>query len=297
MPIAPSSADQWMWLPVSFARVFSEPLGAMGVDESGMETAQAVAGIIAFAAGCAWMFRARSLRLALLLAPLLLVLVASALRLYPFGGTAQTGGRVLIFLIPSFVFLMAEGAEQVRLRAGRVLGSVAAIALVGLMLIPSLTYAAVIVPQIRSETKPLLEYANENRAPGDLLYVYYNSRSSLDYYGPRYGWDRSNTVYGVCSRLQPAAYLPDLARLRGHARVWFLFVDTTGPGGYNERGLMLSFLDFIGKRLDDRVSTGVSLFLYDLREMNTSPGRFSVQIPRFSDTMISMSCRGPWGPK
>ncbi|MDQ3605143.1 MAG: hypothetical protein M3418_02990, partial [Gemmatimonadota bacterium] len=217
--------------------------------------------------------------------------------LYPFGATWQTAGRVLIFLIPAFLFLMAEGAERIRLALGRRLGPAAAVVLVGCMLIPSVTYAVVIVPQVRAEVKPLLEYANARRAPEDLLYVYYNGRSSLEYYAPRYGWNESNTVYGSCSRLRPGGYLPELAGLRGESRVWFLFVGGTAAGGYDERALMLSFLDHIGTQLDDRVSHGVFLYLYDLREVHTQAEPFRASVPVFSDTLVEMSCRGPWAPE
>lgn len=291
-PLLPSSPRELLWLPASFARVFREPLGVMGEDSSGFALPQVAAGIVAFAAGALWMRKARPARLALLGAPLLLVLLASALRLYPFGSSWHTGGRVLMFLIPTFVFLMAQGAERLWERFGKFAGA----AVVALMLIPSALYAVITVPHARAEVKPLLQYANEHRAPGDLLYVYYNGRPTLEYYAPRYGWHAGNTVHGVCSRFQPTAYLDDVARLQGRPRVWLLFVDGKGAGGFDERKFMLSFLDHIGRRLDDRVSVGVSLYLYDLSAGNRKPGPFQLRVPQIRPS-VELACRGPWGPR
>lgn len=297
MPLAPSTIAEWGWLPISIAHVFREPLGAMGQDASGMELPQTIAGVVAFAAGTIWLARTRDWKLALLIAPLVMVVIASALRLYPLGATWETSGRVLIFLIPSFVFLMAEGAEQLRRQLGRRAGPVVFVVLLALMLIPSATYAVVMVPQARAEIKPLLGYANAHRTPSDVLYVYYNGRSSFEYYAPEYGWDRSNTVFGTCSRLRPRDYLEDVRQLRGRSRVWFLFVDGFGAQGFDERGLLVSYLDHVGKRLDDRVSHGVYLYLYDLSTEQPRTDPFIATVPEFPKTLVAMDCRGPWAPE
>lgn len=294
--LSPSTLDEWLWFPLKLARVFREPLGAMGEDASGMHLPQVLAGLVAFLAGCVWAARSRDWRLALLLVPLLLVVAASTLRLYPFGADWLTSGRVLIFLIPTFVLLMAEGAERVRLRWRRV-GAAAAAVLVVLMLIPSVTYAVVRVPQPRTEIKSLLDYAASHRQPGDVLYVYYNGRSSFEYYAPRYGWDRSNTIFGICARLEPRRYADDLAKLRGRPRVWVLFVDGFGADGYPEKQLMLGYLDHQGKQLDDRVAHGASLYLFDLNTTPTKTGVWKANPPTFPKSMVDMDCRGPWAPE
>jgi hypothetical protein len=45
--------------------------------------------------------------------------------------------------------------------------------------------------------------------------------------------------------------------------------------------MMVNFLDHVGRRLDDRVAVGTSLFLYDLTEKSPAPGAFDGHIPRF----------------
>lgn len=295
--LPPSTLAEWLWLPDRLARLFREPLGAMGQDVSRMHIPQMFAGLIAFLGGCVWAVRSRDWRLALLLTPMLLVLAASALHLYPFGADWGTSGRVLIFLIPTLVMVMAEGAERLRLLLGRRAGVVAAAVLVTLMLYPSLVYAGVMVPQVRTEMKPLLEYANAHRQPGDLLYVYYNGRTTFEYYAPRYGWAREQTIFGTCARLEPRRYLADLDQLRGRPRVWVLFVDGFGAEDYPEKQLMLGYLDHMGKQLDDRVSHGASLYLFNLATEPTKPGPWKANPPTFPKSMVEMDCRGPWAPQ
>lgn len=291
------TTEEITWLPRQFARAFREPLGIMGADDSLLLSyAGAGAALLAFLAGCAWAARRRSLRFNLLVFPLALTLLASFVRLYPFGGSYLSSGRVLIFLIPTFGFLMAEGAVAARRRLGGTAGRAAFAGLAVLILLPSVSYAALSVPHVRAEVKPLLDYAAEQRQPGDFMYVYYNGRAVFRYYAPRYGWTEANSVVGTCARTEPVRYLGDLAQLRGRPRVWVLFVDGTGVGGYNERTLMLRFLDHIGRRLDDRVAIGTSLYLYDLREENVKPGRFPELIPTFV-AEPAVQCRGPWGTK
>jgi len=294
-PLVPRTAQEWTWLPRMLARAFREPMGIMGEDGSALSTVAAAGAIAAFLAGCAWMGRRRRLRLALLLAPAGFALAASAARVYPFGNDFLSGGRVLVFLLPSLAFVMAEGIaalpRMVRGTAGRGLMAAAAV----LALLPAGAYAALSVPHLRAEVKTLLEWANEERRPGDLMYVYYNGQPVFEYYAPRYGWDRSNTVAGACARFQPGRYLPDLARLRGRPRVWFLFVEGTPIHDFDEKAFMLRFLDHIGRRIDDRVSVGASIYLYDLREENLKPGPFREQVPRMP-AVPALDCRGPWEP-
>lgn len=295
LPSFPLSGSDWLWLPERIYRIFREPLGVMGDDPLPLlGTLQSVAGMAALTAGAIWMARKHAPRLAVLGLPLLLVVLAAMARLYPFAANYQSSGRVLMFLIPSLVLVMSEGAVRLgRLRPG---GRVAAASVVGLMLLPSVGYAAAGVPHVRAEVKPLLDYSVEEREPGDLLYVYYNAWPQAMYYLPRYGWTPDRTVRGICSRLRPAGYIPDLERLSGAGRVWFLFVDGKAVDGYDERRLMLTYLSHVGRRLDDQVSVGASLYLYDLSAGDTDPGPFRVTVPEFAPDP-AIDCRGPWGPR
>ena len=287
----PSAADP-LWLPRTLLRLFREPLGVFGEDPTPLSLVQTWAGAIAFAAGCAWMARRRGVRLALLLAPALMALAAAALRLYPFGADYTSAGRVLLFLLPSLAMAVAEGTVRIGRGIGGAAGRAAAYALGAALLAPSLAYAVLQVPHVRAEVKPLLAYAAEERRPGDVLYVHYAGRAPFLYYAPRYGWTRENAVVGACSRLDAAGYLRELERLRGR-RVWLLFIDDRALAHSDDRGLMLGYLEHAGRRVDDQVSIGAALYLYDLRLPPARSGPFRARIPRFSPDP-ALECRGPW---
>ncbi|HEX8241884.1 MAG TPA: hypothetical protein VF541_00255 [Longimicrobium sp.] len=293
LPLHPRTADEWTWLPRMVARAFREPLGILGHDPTPLSALAAAAAALLFAAACAGVARRRRFGLALLLAPGVLAVCASAAQVYPFGSTAEAGGRVLVFLLPSLAFGAAEGAAVLRRLLPRAAGRAAFAAAALLVLLPAASYAAFSVPQLRGEVKPLLEYAGEQRRPGDLMYVYYNGLPSFEYYAPRYGWDAAHTVRGACARLHPQAYVDDLARLRGAPRVWVLVVEDGTPIGRFEKPLVVAVLEHLGRRLDDRVSVGASLYLYDLRQGRQAPFTFPVP-PLPQDP--AMDCRGAWAP-
>jgi len=307
MPLPPRSVDELAWLPRMLLRMFREPLGTMGTGET--PAAQAVAalgagaGAAAFVAGCAWMRRRAPLRLALLLAPVGLALLASALRAYPFGsGTFATSGRVLIWLIPPVACVVAEGAVAIRRWLPRAAAAPAFAGVVALVLLPAAAYAALSVPHLRSEVKPLLDFVAEHRQPGDVMYVTYSGQAVFEYYAPRYGWSARNTAQGVCARFHPERYLADLDRLRGRPRVWVLFT----RGGavplrdrpeelFDEQTLMISYLDLIGHRIDDRVAIGASLYLYDLSDPARASVRVRADVPPLQQRALN-DCRGAWEP-
>jgi hypothetical protein len=294
-PLPPRTLDQWLWLPRALAHAFREPMGIIGTDESLLSKTGMAAGLALFLAGCAWMARRRRLRLALLLAPLGLTLAASALKVYPFGGEFLAGGRVLIFLLPSLAFVIAEGAATLGRWVKGPAGRAAFAAGAALALLPAGAYAALSVPHLRAEVKPLLEWVNENRRPGDVMYVYYNGQSVFEYYAPRYGWDRSNTIAGVCARFRPQHYVDQIGQLRGRRRVWVLVVSGASVRGFEEDQVIMNFFEHIGTRLDDRVTVGARMYLYDLGVQGPPPGPFRVIVPPlWLDP--AMDCRGAWEP-
>ena len=294
-PLPPRSASDWLWLPRMLARAFREPMGIVGSDESAMSVVGAAAALALFAAGCAWMARRRRLRLALLLAPLGLVLCASAARMYPFGGEFLSGGRVLIFLLPSLALVTAEGAAAAARWAPRGARKAVLAGAAALALLPAGAYAALSVPHLRAEVRPLLEWVNENRRPGDVMYVYYHGQSVFEYYAPRYGWNRGNAVAGACARYHPERYMADLARLRGLRRVWVLVVTGASMRGFKEEQVIVGFLDHVGRRVDARVAVGARMYLYDLGARAAPPAPYTIAVPRLPYTP-AMDCRGAWEP-
>jgi 4-amino-4-deoxy-L-arabinose transferase-like glycosyltransferase len=278
MPFPPRSLADLAWFPETFQRLFRDPLGVL--DDAHIQNGfyQAAAGMVAFVAGCAWMGSRRRLHLAMLLGPVLAVLLASGMRAYPFGGAWVTEGRVLLFLVPAFLLVMAEGATQLYRRLGRGMRLVG-VAVIALLVVPPLAQAAIAIPYGRSEIKPILAYVEENWEPGDLLYVHYEVRHAFEYYGPRHDLRSGYVAIGPCARFEPTRYLDALGHLLGSPRVWVLFGSGEGAREEMEHRLMKGFLDHFGTRLDDQVSIGTAVYLYDLRPTGEEKGRFTFQVP------------------
>ena len=291
LPLPRSGADA-LWLPRTIVRLFREPLGVFGEDPTALSLLQTWAGVAAFAFGAWWMARGRGVRLALLLAPAGMALAASALRLYPFGADYTSAGRVLLFLLPALVLVVAEGAVRIGRAAGGGAGRAVLAAFAVALLLPSLAYAARSVPHMRAEVKPLLQYAAEQREPGDVLYVHYAGRAPFLYYAPRYGWTPRNAMVGSCARQTPADYLRELERLRGR-RAWLLFIDDRVVSKTDDRGIMLGWMEHAGRRVDDQVSVGAALYLYDLRQPPAHAGPYRAQLSRPAPGPEN-ECRGPW---
>lgn len=260
MPLPPASAAEWMWFPRTALRVFQDPLGLLHAGSGSVTMALALLSLAAFGIG---VFSVGRWNAALLLSPVVLTLVASGLGRYPFGADWNTGGRVILFLVPCFLLVMAGGLAQIHewLPARfRLLWLVP----VAVLVLPPLAQAATTVPYGRGELKPLLEFVAENRQPGDRLYVHYDALPAFRYYAERYGIGPDEYVPGVCARFSPEEYLEALSGLRGNSRVWVMFTGGRGAGLFDERGLMVDFLNHIGRRIDDRVARGTFVYLYDL---------------------------------
>jgi hypothetical protein len=284
MPLPPRSVAELAWFPHTFARIFEDPLGLIQNTNAALGRLLAAVGMVVFLAGAGWLAVRNRMVFALLMAPIGLTLLASGLKRYPFGADWNTGGRVILFLVPLFLLLMAEGAEQIRRRLPAKLHA-AGLVLIALLLAPPLLQAATTIPYGRGELKPLLGYVSENWRDGDLLYVHYDALPAFRYYAPRYGFGPGEYQEGVCARFQPEQYLEALNGLRGESRVWVLFTAGLGASLFNEREFMLDYLDHIGQRLDDRVARGTSVYLYDLDPNRATAARYSVRIPEIPQTI------------
>jgi len=122
LPVPPTSmaqAEQLFW---QVANVFTDPVGL--TTPFGM-LPTSLLGLGLFTIGALAMARGRADALVLLASPLLIAVVASGLKRYPFHG------RLLYFLVPGLLVVIAEGIGAV----GRRLGRWSAYLLVGLLLI------------------------------------------------------------------------------------------------------------------------------------------------------------------
>jgi hypothetical protein len=157
-----------------------------------------------------------------LVGPCVLVLAASAFRKYPFCG------RLLIFLVPALLLLVAAGAVELADMVGRTSRFAAALGLGFLLLGPALeTRDMLRHPKHPEELKPVLLGLQSCWQPNDRIYVYNGSGDAgagpaFAFYAPRYPLPADRIVLGGVHRGQPEGYLNEVRALPKGGRVWLL---------------------------------------------------------------------------
>lgn len=228
-----------------------------------------------------------------LLAPLVFMLIAWGVHKYPLFGRTQ------LFLVPSFVLLLAQGATSAILKPRCVsarAGSAACTALVLVaMAAPALKHIA--HPRRFEDMKPVLNYLGDHQLRGDTVYVYYTGQYQLRYYlecgcaGPGFqrarkaglwqtrpglgGFDEfAPALNSVSPQLiiapfrgrNPQPYVVDLDAFRGRKRVWVLLSSLED----NRRAFLLRQLNERGTtRMSFSVGSGknaVGVYLYDMTQ-------------------------------
>ena len=178
----------------------------------------------------------------LLLGPVAVTLAASAARQYPFSG------RVIAFLVPSFLLAVTEAAawlSNLCLRRAPLLSATIWI----LLAAPPLLALAMDLPVYRiEETKPLLAYIQARRQPGDSVYVYYGGARAFQFYAARFGFSPGDATIGGCHRGDLRAYLHELDAFRGRPRVWVFFSHSLRR--FQEQPTLEGYLNQIGVRRD-----------------------------------------------
>jgi hypothetical protein len=203
----------------------------------------------------------------LLLGPLALALLAAALRQYPFGE------RLSFFLAPQMALLLAAGiAATVRMTVG-LEHQRRAIMAASLAVLPSLGWLAIHRPPYHvHDVRPVLAAVAQRARAGDVFYVPYSSWHVWMRYAPPAGLAGFPHLLGTCHGTQLDVYGGELDLLRGHSRVWIVFVPA---GRLNDPAIILHHADQIGHALyhvqrenhDVRLVEGsVGAWLYDLTD-------------------------------
>ena len=230
----------------------------------------------AFLVGCFSMFRDRREQLFISISPIAFTLLAAGIHKYPFCG------RVLIFLVPTLVLLVAAGVECIRREdwSGNLIGFLL-IALLSFGPLLFSTYQVVrphspLLPlgvdrsqlplalagggHTKEEMKPVLSYLKANEREGDTIYVFDGAKPAFLYYAPKYGLDKTNYVLGAAASGTNnwKDYADDIDRLPERPRVWFLFSHL-----HEQRNFLLYLLDERGTRRDSFQTVGAEVYLYD----------------------------------
>jgi dolichyl-phosphate-mannose-protein mannosyltransferase len=241
--------------------------------------------------GAVALLRRDRTRFWMLIAPLALLLGASAAHVYPILK------RTELFLVPIVILFIAEGVAQVvRWLPGR--AQLAAAFLLPTILVAGPLWLAgerLIHPRTNEEIRPVLEYVRDHWRPGDTLYVHYGAQYALLYYEEcnclrlsapgtrRQLWPlralrgqkdqfgqaavplSSDVVIGRYHGSDSRQYLADLDRIRRRHRVWFLY---SHVGSDSEESFirddLLGHLASLGTRIGGIDRPGAHADLYQL---------------------------------
>lgn len=218
----------------------------------------------ALALAGAWYARGRDrARLALVASPTALALVASALSLYPFRG------RLILFLVPTTLILMAWGVEwglSSSARFARVLGALAG----GVLLLSS---AGLLTDWLRApyreELRPVLRYVAAAAGPDDVVYIHSGARHATLFYEracPTCRIDAPTVLPGRFLSGRPEAIDEELARLPDTGRLWLVFSHEWWGYGDLERDALVEGLERRGGAVDRFEAPGAEAYRFDPRE-------------------------------
>lgn len=265
MPLPPTSLDDLRWLTAQFFKLFSDVLKF---------SLPGLAAFACLAGGLILALRERSALLVLTL-PVVFALLASGLERYPFHS------RLILFLAPGLLLLVAEGAEQVRRaiaasrpeyrRAMPIIGALLVVLLVYHPVAHAITHLrtprAPLVPPLfgLEDIRPVVQHVAANRQPGDFIYLYYGAERQMLYYGPQYGLERDAYVISPRGREDWPVLVEDMERaLRGQRRAWVIFSHVWKLHGIDEHAFMLACLDQMGAQANAISADGAWAYLYIL---------------------------------
>jgi hypothetical protein len=248
MPLPPRSAADLEWLPRALFGFLNSPVGLSAHDIS-----LAGIGALAFVAGCIALFAEKRVELAMVLTPLPFTLLASGLHKYPFGD------RMVLFLVPAVLLVIASGTEFILRRTSQSARFVGVTVLVLVFLAPVIgSVGKLIEPGKTEQIEPLLTYLQEHRQEGDPVYVFTSAWPAYLYHVPAHGLPTDAPVIRGSSGGDWANYLNDLDGLRGKPRVWLVLVHHA-----RVEQLFRCELARRGKKLDTLETPGATLYLYD----------------------------------
>lgn len=202
-------------------------------------------------------------RAALLLLPFIFVLAASGMGKYPFDR------RLLLFLFPILILLLAEGIDLIRsllaIKSKWLAWCSFALLIILVLYSPCQTaFNSVIHPIQRENIKALLTHLKSSWKDGDIVYVYHTSQNAFTYYADQYGFSKDMYFMGIKSIETPRKYLEDIDQLRNRSRVWFLFARVCSVCKEDEIPGLLKYLNKIGIEKEFYKSRDASLYLFDL---------------------------------
>jgi len=250
MPLPPRSLADLQWFDDSFIGIFRDTLGLFPAS---------IAAVLLLI-GCISMAVEKTEKFLLLASPIVITMMASGLHVYPFSG------RLLLFAVPSMYFWIGDGVVRVGSLV-RENQNLVVTAMLSMLLVPQLLYSSTILvkPYSFEEVRPAIEYMAKRWQPGDILYVYDGAQPTFRFYSGRYGFRRSEYVFGDGSQSLPALQT-ELLAFSGYERMWLLFAHIDRKNGIYDDLLFREHLRTSRDMIDSFRSKDAAVYLYKKRE-------------------------------
>jgi hypothetical protein len=248
MPLSPAAAGVWV---IRCLTSIARSPGAMWLDYPD-------AALIGLIVGIALALR-KGGNLPLILAPLPLVLAATAIRQYPFAD------RLALFFVPQYLLLLAAATESLW---SNLAGKIAAIAIAALVAIPSAGRAVgyLFSPPGREESLPAYRWVAQQWQPGDVVYLTHFAEPSFRYYQPLTHWpsdlDSSGALHVQPRITEPRQIPDDVKPLAGRHRVWLILIHAEG-GEFDVQQFTVAAFNTIGHPTCQHGEPGARVYLYD----------------------------------
>jgi hypothetical protein len=192
---------------------------------------------------------------------LAMVLIASALRLYP------VLERMILFTIPIGLILIGRSIDWLYsfLPNQRSVKMMTTVILAGLLLYGPFTTSIdyLLNPKYYEHIRPSMEHLQSSWKDGDTLYVTYGAIPAFEYYAPMYGLQKISYYSSQRQDYEnPQKIAEQLGALNGQRRAWILMSHVYEKGGFNERDFILEYLKHHGTRKREFRVPGTSVYLY-----------------------------------
>jgi len=247
LPVPPRSFHDATWL-VRFARNQAAELFVLPVPL--LIVALATIGVVQ-------MVRRQRIAGVAVVLPLMFALEASALHAYPLEG------RLALFLAPLTVLAVASGISLI-VGVPRLGLAMAATTFAVLLVAPILSFARN-PTAVHEDLRPVLAQLAIRRQPGDVIYVYCGADAPFRYYAARYGIPISGADFGTCEHAR-------LEHYRGRARVWVIASHFVWGSPFEAPASFANYVATIGRPVDSILAAGAWARLYDLSDTTRRSG-------------------------
>lgn len=188
--------------------------------------------LLLFAIGIVWAYKSDKFKTSVLLSPIVVTLIAAALRFYPFER------RLILFLLPILILFLVVPLDKVQLGKkplNIIVITISAILFINYFIIYSTSFVAQKVSYLRQDVRPLLQILKKEKKKEDILYIYYASSPSFGYYNLIMDLPKDNLYLGTNFENNKEVQVSienELKNIPRNANVWLLFVK--GNGQYDK---------------------------------------------------------------